>query len=133
MDYETLDRMRQRHAAWRLLAADHAPLILSFLTLAFIKPNRRAIPSPELLAQLSAYLEQLAEIYGPERYPKLAQQYLDDWATVERAYLRKYYPKTGEDAEFDLTPATEKAIEWVQGLQPQQFVGTESRLLTLFD
>jgi uncharacterized protein DUF3375 len=133
MDYETLDRMRQRHAAWRLLAADHAPLILSFLTLAFIKPNRRAIPSPELLAQLSAYLEQLAEIYGPERYPKLAQQYLDDWATVERAYLRKYYPKTGEDAEFDLTPATEKAIEWVQGLQPQQFVGTESRLLTLFE
>lgn len=133
MDHDTLDRLRQHHAAWRLLAADHAPLILSFLTLAFIKPNRRAIAASELTAQLGAYLEQLAETHGPDRYPKSARQYLDDWAAPERAWLRKYYPRSGEEAEFDLTPATEKAIEWVQGLRPQQFVGTESRLLTLFE
>jgi hypothetical protein len=133
MDHDTLDRLRQHHTAWRLLAADNAPLILSFLALAFIKPNRRAIAAPELTAHLTAYLEQLAETYGPERYPKTARQYLDDWATTERAYLRKYYPKSGEDAEFDLTPAAEKAIEWVQSLRPQQFIGTESRLVTLFE
>lgn len=132
MDHDTLERLRQNHTAWRLLAADHAPLILSFLALAFIQPNRRAIPAPELTAHLGAYLEQLAETHGPERYPKAARQYLDDWATPERAYLRKYYPKSGEDAEFDLTPAAERAIEWVQALRPQQFIGTESRLLTLF-
>ena len=132
MDHDTLDRLRQSHTAWRLLAADNAPLILSFLGLAFIKPNRRAIPAPELTAQLNAYLEELAETQGPERYPKSARQYLDDWATPERAYLRKYYPRSGEDAEFDLTPAAEKSIDWVRSLKPQQFVGTESRLLTLF-
>lgn len=133
MDHDTLDRLRQHHAAWRLLAADHAPFILSFLNLAFILPNRRAIPAPELTSHLTAYLEQLAETHGTERYPKGARQYLDDWAATERAYLRKYYPKSGEDAEFDLTPAAEKAIGWVQGLRPQQFIGTESRLLTLFE
>jgi hypothetical protein len=132
MDHDTLDRLRQHHTAWRLLAADHAPLILSFLALAFIKPNRRAIPAPELTTHLEAYLEQLAETHG-ERYPKSARQYLDDWAAAERAYLRKYYPKSGEDAEFDLTPSAEKAVEWVESLRPQQFVGTESRLLTLFE
>jgi hypothetical protein len=132
MDHDTLDRLRQHHTAWRLLAADHAPLILSFLALAFIKPNRRAIPAPELTTHLEAYLEQLAETHG-ERYPKSARQYLDDWAAQERAYLRKYYPKSGEDAEFDLTPSAEKAVEWVESLRPQQFVGTESRLLTLFE
>ena len=132
MDHDTLDRLRQTHAAWRLLAADHAPLVLSFLALAFIQPNRRAIPAPELTAQLDAYLDQLGETHGTERYPRSARQYLEDWAAPERAYLRKYYPKSGEDADFDLTPATEKAIEWIQGLKPQQFVGTESRLLTLF-
>jgi flagellar motility protein MotE (MotC chaperone) len=132
MDHDTLDRLRQTHAAWRLLAADHAPLILSFLALAFIQPNRRAIPAPELVALLDAYLGQLGETHGTERYPKSARQYLEDWASPERAYLRKYYPKSGEDAEFDLTPAAEKAIEWIQGLRPQQFVGTESRLMTLF-
>ena len=78
MDHDTLDRLRQTHAAWRLLAADHAPLILSFFALAFIQPNRRTIP------------------------------------------------RSGEDAEFDLTPTAERAIEWIEGLRPQEFVGTDS-------
>lgn len=130
MDHETLDRLRQSHPAWRILVADHAPLILSFLDLAFVQPNRRAILAPELTASLDAYLDQLRETY-PDRYPRSAHDYLEDWAAPGRAYLRKYYPKSGSDAEFDMTPATEKAIEWLQALAPQPFVGTESRLLTL--
>jgi len=131
MDYDTLDRMRQSHPAWRVLVADNAPLILSFFVLCFIRPNRRAIPAPEIIAQLDAYLDHLREMY-PERYPRSAREYLEDWAAPNRAYVRKYYPKSGSDAEFDLTPATERAIEWLQTLSPQQFIGTESRLLTLF-
>ena len=131
LDHDTLDRLRQTHPAWRLLAADHAPLLLGFFGAAFVAPNRRAIPASELTAQLDSYLSHLSETHGPERYPKSARQYLDDWAAPERAYLRKYYPRSGEDAEFDLTPSTERAVEWVRGLIPQQFVGTESRLLTL--
>ncbi len=130
MDHDALDRLRQSHPAWRILVADHAPLILSFLDLAFIQPNRRAILAPELTALLDAYLDQLRETY-PDRYPRSAHDYLEDWAAPGRAYLRKYYPKSGSDAEFDMTPATEKAIEWLQALVPQPFVGTESRLLTL--
>lgn len=131
MDHDTLDRLRQSHPAWRILVADHAPLVLSFLVLTFIQPNRRAIPAPEITAQLDAYLDQLRETY-PDRYPRSAREYLEDWAAPNRAYLRKYYPKSGSDAEFDLAPATERAIEWLQTLAPQQFIGTESRLLTLF-
>lgn len=131
LDHDALDRLRQTHPAWRLLAADHAPLLLGFFDAAFIRPNRRAIPATELVAHLDAFLSQLAETHGRERYPKSARQYLDDWAAPERGFLRKYYPRTGDDAEFDLTPSAERALEWIQGLLPQQFVGTESRLLTL--
>lgn len=131
MDHDSLERLRQSHPAWRILVADHAPLVLSFLALAFIQPNRRAIPGPEIAAHLDAYLDQLRETY-PDRYPRSAREYLEDWSAPGRSYLRKYYPKSGSEAEFDLTPATEKAIEWLQTLAPQQFVGTESRLLTLF-
>ena len=130
MDHDTVDRLRQTHPAWRILLADHAPLVLSFFDLTFVRPNRRAMLAPELTAHLSAYLDQLRETY-PDRYPRSAHDYLEDWATPGRAYLRKYYPKSGSEAEFDLTPATEKAIEWLQTLAPQPFVGTESRLLTL--
>jgi flagellar motility protein MotE (MotC chaperone) len=34
---------------------------------------------------------------------------------------------------FDLTPSTEKAIAWLASLTERAFVGTESRLLTLFE
>ncbi|MBE0624060.1 MAG: DUF3375 family protein [Burkholderiales bacterium] len=70
-----------------------------------MQPNCRAIPAPELTAQLDAYLDQISETHGAERYPRSARQYLEDWAAPERAYLRKYHAKSGEDADFELTPA----------------------------
>jgi hypothetical protein len=131
MDHDTLDRLRQSHPAWQVLRVDHAPLILSFLFLAFVHPNRRAVPAPELTAHLDAYLDQLRET-DAARYPRRARDYLEDWSAPNRAFVRKYYPRSGADAEFDLTPPTEQAIAWLQSLAPQQFVGTESRLITLF-
>jgi hypothetical protein len=46
--------------------------------------------------------------------------------------LRKFYPPGSDEPHFDLTPATEKAIAWLGSLTERAFVGTESRLLTLF-
>jgi hypothetical protein len=132
MDHDSLERLKQTHPTWRLLLADNAPLILGFLQLVFSRSDRRAVAAPELTGHLEAYLDQLREGHSLNRYPRAAQEYLDDWASVDRSWLRKYYPRTGEDAEFDLTPAAEKALEWVESLAPRQFVGTESRLLTLF-
>lgn len=54
---------------------------------------------------MDAYLDQISETHGAERYPRSARQYLEDWAAPERAYLRKYHAKSGEDADFELTPA----------------------------
>ena len=78
LDHDALDRLRQTHPAWRLLAADNASLLLGFFDIAFIQPNRRAIPASELISNLDAYLAQLAETHGPGRYPKRARQH---WTT----------------------------------------------------
>jgi hypothetical protein len=48
-------------------------------------------------------------------------------------WLRKYYPAGSDEAHFDATPAVEKALSWLRSLQIRSFVGTESRLNTLFD
>ncbi|MDD4462243.1 MAG: DUF3375 family protein, partial [Eubacteriales bacterium] len=48
MDYETLDLLRSRHPAWRLLCAQHAPLIASFLHRAFIGDNVRYMTQADL-------------------------------------------------------------------------------------
>ena len=46
LDYATLEMQRRQHPAWRLLAADSAPLVASFLHRVFVVPNVR-VPAPE--------------------------------------------------------------------------------------
>jgi molybdopterin-guanine dinucleotide biosynthesis protein A len=70
---------------------------------------------------------------GDEAFPKKAMEYLNDWASTEKGWLRKFYRQGSDEPQFDITPATEKAIAWLAALTERSFVGTESRLLTLFE
>jgi len=133
VDYRTLDTLRQKHPAWRLLAADRAPLIVGFLHDTFVRPNVRTLPQPELASRLDDYLYALRADIGADAFPREAASYLENWASDEHAWLRKYYPADNDVPHFDITPATEKAIEWLAGLGQRQFVGTESRLMTVFE
>jgi hypothetical protein len=133
LDYHTLEALRRNHPAWRLLAADHAPLILSFLYKTYLRPNLRALAQSELSTRLDDFLYHLREQLGDKAYPKCAGEYLNDWASDEHGWLRKFYPEGNDEAHFDLTPASEKAIEWLVELEQKHFIGTESRLLTIFE
>jgi flagellar motility protein MotE (MotC chaperone) len=133
MDFQTLDALRKNHPAWRMLMADSAPMVASFLHRCFIAHNLRTISQHELAAKLEDYLFHLRERLGEDSFPRSATEYLDDWASDGRGWLRKYYPQGGDEPHFDLSPATEKALAWLASLQQRQFVGTESRLLTVFE
>lgn len=133
LDYFTALQMRQRHPAWRLLLADHAPLIVSFLDAAFIQPNVRSMAESALCSRLEDQLFALRESEGDAAFPRSARQYLDDWAHNDKGWLRKFYPLDTDEAHYDLTPAAEKAVAWLDGLTGRRFVGTESRLRTVFE
>lgn len=133
LDYATLDLLRRNHPAWRLLCAQHAPLIASFLHRIFIAPNVRNLAQADLVEALEDELFALREQQGRDAFPGSALSYLNDWADNEKGWLRKFYPQGTDEPHFDLTPATEKALAWLSGLTERAFVGTESRLLTLFD
>ncbi|MHB8851124.1 MAG: DUF3375 domain-containing protein [Acidithiobacillus ferriphilus] len=133
MDFTTLDALRNYHPAWRLLRSDHAPLVASFLHRVFVLPNVRIIAAADLAETLEDELYALRQRLGPEAFPKDAIDYLNDWASPEKSWLRKFYAQGSDEPQFDLTPATEKAIAWLNSLTARQFIGTESRLLTLFD
>lgn len=133
MDFTTLDALRNYHPAWRLLRSDHAPLVASFLHRVFVLPNVRIIAAADLAEALEDEIYALRQRLGPEVFPKDAIDYLNDWASPEKSWLRKFYAQGSDEPQFDLTPATEKAIAWLNSLTARQFIGTESRLLTLFD
>ena len=132
MDHATLVTLRDRHPAWRMLASPHAPLVASFLHRAFVVPNVRVMSEADLAEALEDELFALRERLGADGYPKGAPEYLNDWAAPDKGWLRKFYKPGTDEAQFDLTPASEKAIAWLVSLTERPFVGTESRLLTLF-
>jgi flagellar motility protein MotE (MotC chaperone) len=132
MNYATLEALRDRHPAWRLLASPHAPLVASFLHRVFVVPNVRLMSQADLGEALEDELFAVREQFGADSYPKAAQEYLNDWAAPDKGWLRKFYKSGTDEAQFDLTPATEKAVAWLVSLTERAFVGTESRLLTLF-
>ena len=67
LDFATLSTLRKTHPAWRLLMADHAPLIASFLNRVFISPNVRVMARDELIAKLEDELYHLrrSRVTGP--------------------------------------------------------------------
>ena len=133
MDFTTLDWLRQHHPAWRLLTSPHAPLVASFLHRVFIAPNERVIAQADLVEALEDEFFALREAHGADAFPRPALDYLNDWTGSDKGWLRKFYRQGSDEPHFDLTPATEKAIGWLDGLTARAFVGTESRLLTLFE
>lgn len=133
MDYQQLVSLRQLHPAWRLLRADNAPLIISFLQQAFVGPNQRSLEQANLASKLDDLIYNLQQSLGQTLFPRAANAYLDDWADNSNGWLRKFYPPGSDEAHYELTAATEKTIEWLSSLGKRQFVGTESRLLSIFD
>ncbi|MCC5857153.1 MAG: DUF3375 domain-containing protein [Ectothiorhodospiraceae bacterium] len=133
MDHDYLHRLRRTHPGWRLLQADHAPMVIAFLHRCFVEPNVRVLAASELENALEDYLFHLRDQMGEEAFPRSAPAYLADWANDERGWLRKYYPQDSDEPHYDLTPGTEQAIRWLAGLEQPHFIGAESRLTLVFD
>jgi len=133
MDFATLERLQQCHPAWRLLRADNAALIGSFLYRTFVKPNVRSLPEAGLGLKLNDYLFHLRRNLGEDRFPRESSAYLEDWASDKHGWLRKYYRDGTDEPAFDITSATEQALDWLSSLNRKPFIGTESRLVTLVE
>lgn len=73
LDFATLSQLRRTHPGWRLLVADHAPLVVSFLQQTFIEPNVRVMAQPELESRLEDLLFQLREREGDKLFPRSAE------------------------------------------------------------
>ena len=110
LDFATLDVLRTHHPAWRLLRSDHAALVASFLHRVFVAPNVRVMAAADLAEALEDELYALRLHLGETAFPKPTLDYLNDWAAPDKGWLRKFYRPGTDEAQFDLTPTTEKAI-----------------------
>jgi Protein of unknown function (DUF3375) len=133
MDFDTVEMLRERHTAWRLLRAQNASLVLSFLGAHFVEGNRGATPEHSLVGALDGHLELVNGGAFDPPFPRSSKEYLDSWSAPESGWLRRFYPHGSDEVHYDATPAFEKAYSWVTTLRARPFVGTESRLHTVVE
>lgn len=130
MEYEQIKHELKTSTVLKLLRSSNAALIVSFLYNQFKVTQKNSVAQIELETKLGNYLDFLQEIY-PEAYPRQPKEYLSEWCDDQ--LLRKRFDSS-DDPVFTLTPATEKAINWLEDLQKRdEFVGTESRFLQIFE
>lgn len=133
MSFEFLQLLREKNPAWRLLTAQQAPFIAAFLYQEFIAENRRQIAEHKLAASLDSYIDKLNQGQDEDLFARSGQEYLDNWTDDAHGWLRKFYPSGQDEPYFDITSQAQKAIEWLLSLKQQAFIGTESRLITVFE
>ena len=70
LDIDTLETLRRQHPAWRLLVADSAPLVASFLHRVFVLPNLRVMAQADLAEALEDTLCASSAAPAPSRSPR---------------------------------------------------------------
>jgi hypothetical protein len=128
MNYEKAFSLYRNDKTLQLLRAEHFPLLVSFFHLAFKQQDKISYVQAELQSLLGDFIYSL-ERQGINDYKKGAVDYLQIWA--QQGYLRRYYEEA-DDPVYELSPATENALKWLEDLNKQQFIGTHSRLLQFF-
>ena len=115
----------------RLLRAQNAPLLLGFLHRVFKSEHCVSIAEGQLQAALEAELQERREA-EPGAYRQSAPEYLADWCSDGQGFLRRYYGTSADEPLYELTTGSEKALAWLESLRESRFVGTESRLESIF-
>ena len=128
MNYEYLQSLKSNHLAIQLLNADNFAMIAGFFNHAFKSTGSQSLKESEILTKLDDYLYAINEGYEEPKFPKSAKSYLDDFTHQNSSYLRKYYGYESDEPIYELTPDIEKLLTWINGLQKQEFVATESKL-----
>ena len=128
MTFEKIYQLLTANTTVKLITATNAPLIISFLFKAFKQNNLITISEKDLAVILSDHLYLISQT--DNKYSRQPKEYLTDW--TNSGFLRKYFQNTDEPI-YELTPATENALKWIDDLDRTEFIGTESRLKSLFE
>jgi hypothetical protein len=128
MNYEKALSLYRNDKTLQILRADHFPLLVSFFHLVFKQQDKISYLQSNLISLLGDFIFSL-DRQGITEYNKPPLDYLQKWAQL--GYLRRYY-EIADEPVYELSPATENALKWLEDLNKQQFIGTHSRLLQFF-
>ena len=125
-DVYRISALRSDDAAWALLRAKNAPVILALLGRHFSDGVRR-LPAPELFALLDTDLEELRD--SGADLPNTGQGYCAEW--VRSGFLLRRSSAAAREESLEPTDGAFAALDFVSSLRTPVTSVTESRLSTL--
>jgi Protein of unknown function (DUF3375) len=117
----------EQSPAIMLLRSDHAGFIIGFFQSVFGETQRFQIGYNELATALGQYNE--ANGSPLTRRPS---DYIETWADEKHRFLRKYYIDGNDEPQTELSYEVSSIMSWLHRQEAQDFVGTESRVSSLF-
>jgi len=131
MTFEYLQALKNHNKTIKLISSDNFAMIASFLYYAFIESKNVTLTHSQILSLLDDYLFSLNSTYEAV-FPRSAKEYLDQFCSDSNGYLRKYHGRDDEPL-YELTTYAAKALEFLQGLEQREFVGSRSKFNVIFE
>jgi len=131
MTFEYLKYLKDNNLTLKILNSDNFAFTLSFFYQVFIQKRNITLKHSVILQYLDDYLFDINQTYN-NIFVKTPKEYLDDFVKDRNAYLRKYHSNEDE-ALYELTPHIQKALEFVEGLEKKEFVGSRSKFNIVFE
>ena len=131
MTFEKLKNLKSYNQTIKLINSDNFAFSLSFFYLVFVQNSKITLKHNEIHSFLDDYIFTLNESY-PMSFPKEAKEYLDDFCNEKNGYLRKYH-LSDDEAIYELTPHTQKALEFIESLEKKEFIGSRSKFNIIFE
>ena len=131
MTYEYLKNLKKYNSTIKLLNSDNFAMMVSFFYFIFTKKRYISIEHTKILNYLDDFLYDINRA-NDTLFPKTAKEYLDDFASDKNGYLKKYHGSDGE-LMYELTPYTQKTLEFIDGLEKKEFVGSRTKFNIIFE
>lgn len=115
--------------AIKLLRSPLVAFVVEFLHRQFKQPGRILVPSSDLIAALTDYIDEVHET-DPNVLRDKAEHYLSAWSSGDTRWLQRSLEAARNEPVYQLTPHTEDVLLYLgRSLERDlAFVGTESRL-----
>ncbi len=123
-----VNRRLRRESAWALLVLDNAPVALGLLGV-FLGGQERRLPGSILLERVRRAIEELRT--AGENLPQTPENYVASW--LRAGYLVRTFPPGAVEEEYELSAEALRVLRFVEGLEEQRAVATESRLSLVID
>jgi hypothetical protein len=114
-------------AAWQLIRAQNAHVILAILRSNFVESSETRVPAPILFERIDDDVVALRN--AGYDLPQTAQQYCSAW--LSQGYLERRPGEIGGDETYELSSEALTAIGIVSDLETPPKAATESRLTTV--